>query len=146
MILFTGGGGGGFGFPACTGKRGLASQHALGERLASQHAQELGNVGGIHPTGMLSCPCWFLCRYWSVCYALIPPVLSSLKPSLNVLNMILTKEHQLGLKRNDVVQLTVMAHLPLNKHRIEEPIFSSAFNASCFRFQAFNKSVSYLHT
>ena len=67
---------GGVGFPACTGKGGLASlhalgrwgwlpcmhwegglasQHALGRGLASQHAPELGKAGGMHPTGMLSC-------------------------------------------------------------------------------------------
>ena len=39
-----------------------------------------------------------------------------------------------------------MAHLSLNKNRIEESIFSLAFNASYSRFQAFSKSVSCLHT
>ena len=33
----------GVGFPACTGKGGLAFQHALGK------------AGGVHPTGILSC-------------------------------------------------------------------------------------------
>ena len=48
----------GVGFPACTGKgRELAFQHALGRRrgLASQHVPELGKVGSMYPTGMLSC-------------------------------------------------------------------------------------------
>ena len=49
----------GVSFPACIGKKEggwLPSMHwEEGEGLASQHVPELGKVGSMYPTGMLSC-------------------------------------------------------------------------------------------